>query len=358
MDDETTQIPVKKETRQKLRNICRKGETYDELINKLIRTREKFKDTRGFRNWFEKSHELLGFQDLEVDPEGGPTDYVAFRDGEELKVSLETLSSDFVKRGDDPSRVDLLICLFEDQELPVETLEITDFDFGSNLPSVSSAEKGYREALLLLELARGEANSETFEASPEELAEMVDEDPQKISTWLDDLVENDLVYEDSETNTYSITYEGNDFLRSIWLDFEKVFGDFSEKLKLEGELVSGFGEGEYYVTKEGYRNQFIEKLGFDPYPGTLDLKLDEKSLRAKEWLEIEDGILIEGFSTEERSFGKVKCFEARIGEDEAAIVLPYRTHHEADILEIISPVKIKDKYDLENGDELEVEVET
>lgn len=36
MKGETTQIPVRKSTRQKLRNLGRKGQTYDEIINKLI----------------------------------------------------------------------------------------------------------------------------------------------------------------------------------------------------------------------------------------------------------------------------------------------------------------------------------
>lgn len=35
--EETTQIPVKKSTRQKLRDIGKKGQTYDEIINNLIR---------------------------------------------------------------------------------------------------------------------------------------------------------------------------------------------------------------------------------------------------------------------------------------------------------------------------------
>lgn len=36
MKEETTQIPVKKITRQKIRNIGKKGETYDEIINRLL----------------------------------------------------------------------------------------------------------------------------------------------------------------------------------------------------------------------------------------------------------------------------------------------------------------------------------
>ena len=44
-------------------------------------------------------------------------------------------------------------------------------------------------------------------------------------------------------------------------------------IMLEGTLFTGLGEGAYYVTRDDYRKQFIEKLGFDPYPGTLNIKL-------------------------------------------------------------------------------------
>jgi len=40
-EDETTQIPCKKSTRQRLRDIGRKGETYDELLNRLIENYEQ-----------------------------------------------------------------------------------------------------------------------------------------------------------------------------------------------------------------------------------------------------------------------------------------------------------------------------
>ena len=36
MSDEWTMIPVRKSTREKLKDIGRKGETYDEIINRLI----------------------------------------------------------------------------------------------------------------------------------------------------------------------------------------------------------------------------------------------------------------------------------------------------------------------------------
>lgn len=36
MSDEMTMIPVKKSTRERLKDVGKKGETYDEIINRLI----------------------------------------------------------------------------------------------------------------------------------------------------------------------------------------------------------------------------------------------------------------------------------------------------------------------------------
>jgi riboflavin kinase len=48
---------------------------------------------------------------------------------------------------------------------------------------------------------------------------------------------------------------------------------YPPSVTLEGTVFTGLGEGAYYVTKEHYRQQIVEKLGFEPYPGTLNLKL-------------------------------------------------------------------------------------
>ena len=44
-------------------------------------------------------------------------------------------------------------------------------------------------------------------------------------------------------------------------------------IEFRRKIVSGMGEGAYYMSLKGYRNQFIEKLGYEPYPGTLNVKL-------------------------------------------------------------------------------------
>jgi len=87
---------------------------------------------------------------------------------------------------------------------------------------------------------------------------------------------------------------------------------YPPSVTLEGTVFEGLGEGAYYISKEVYRKQFIEKLGFDPYPGTLNLKLaTEYDLKTRTELETYPAIEIEGFKNENRTFGLVKCYPAK-----------------------------------------------
>ena len=117
--------------------------------------------------------------------------------------------------------------------------------------------------------------------------------------------------------------------------------------KLSGEVVSSMGEGSYYLRQKGYLDQINAKLGFSPYPGTLNIKTDDFPMA--------EPIEIPGFKTKERSFGSLKCYPIKIGQTEAAIVLPTRTHHKG-ILEIIAPVSLRRKLKLKDGDTVELEV--
>ena len=43
---------------------------------------------------------------------------------------------------------------------------------------------------------------------------------------------------------------------------------------IQGIIVSGRGEGAGFTQLDWVRRQFIEQLGIDPHPGTLNLILD------------------------------------------------------------------------------------
>ncbi|MGQ9680595.1 MAG: DUF120 domain-containing protein [Candidatus Bathyarchaeia archaeon] len=128
-----------------------------------------------------------------------------------------------------------------------------------------------------------------------------------------------------------------------------------ESIEFQGLVTSGLFEGAYYISKEGYRKQIVEKLGFDPYPGTLNLKLKREDLEKRKSLESLRGVTIHGFKDKERSFGPVKCYPSLInGEVEGGIIIADRTTHDESIMELISPIYLRKHFSLKDGDRVRV----
>lgn len=156
-----------------------------------------------------------------------------------------------------------------------------------------------------------------------------------------------------------ITPKGMAVLRQLHSDLDKVF-EMAEPsaYSISGEVISGIGEGSYYMKIPGYKKQFVQKLGFRPYPGTLNLKLKSgEDVKLRQALQDFEGIAIEGFTYNRRTFGPAKCFRASIGGVEGAVVIPARSHHGFNSLEVIAPEKIRDAAKLKDGDVVIVEVE-
>jgi riboflavin kinase len=135
---------------------------------------------------------------------------------------------------------------------------------------------------------------------------------------------------------------------------------YPPSVTLEGTVFTGLGEGAYYISKEYYRKQFIEKLGFDPYPGTLNLKLTtEYDLKTIAELETYPAIEIQGFKNEDRTFGLVKCYPATIGNKvKGALISALRGHYDSSVVEIIAPVCLRKHLSLKDGYKVKVEVLT
>ena len=135
---------------------------------------------------------------------------------------------------------------------------------------------------------------------------------------------------------------------------------YPPSVTLEGTVFTGLGEGAYYISKDIYRKQFIEKLGFDPYPGTLNLKLTtDYDLKTRTELETYPAIEIEGFKNENRTFGVVKCYPAMIdNKAKGALVLALRSHYDTSVLEVIASVCLRKQLSLKDGLKVKVEVFT
>ena len=129
---------------------------------------------------------------------------------------------------------------------------------------------------------------------------------------------------------------------------------------LEGTVFTGIGEGAYYITKDGYRKQFKEKLGYDPYPGTLNVRLtSDYDNKARNELEAYPGIEIQGFKNENRTYGHAKCYSALINNKaKGTILIAMRTHYDASVMEIIAPNSLRQQLKLKDGQKIKIEAYT
>jgi riboflavin kinase len=215
-----------------------------------------------------------------------------------------------------------------------------------------------KDIIILLELAQAGAHTAPRKISSRELASRLDTSQQTTARWLIDLEKRGLITRipSARGQSVQLTKAGVSILRSVHRRLNSIFGARQQAIKLLGRVVSGLGEGSYYMRQYGYRRQFKRTLGFNPYPGTFDLKLSGESIELKCILDSSLGKRIEGFKTHERTFGPVKYFLAKLHGMRVAIVLPTRSTH-TDIIELIAAKNIRKALKLKDGDRVEVEVE-
>jgi riboflavin kinase len=153
-----------------------------------------------------------------------------------------------------------------------------------------------------------------------------------------------------------LTEGGLDLVESFLADANANLERGKNVLAFRGTLFTGLGEGSYYISLEGYARNFSKGLGFEPYPGTLNLRLtSEAMIEQRRRLELMKGIEVPGFSDGKRSYGPVKCFRAKVaGKHPGAVLAIARTHYDNSVLEVVSPVNLRKSLGLNDGDECSV----
>lgn len=225
----------------------------------------------------------------------------------------------------------------------------------AGLPRIKSA-----HIPTLLDLLIEGAKDKPIALTTTELATRLGKSQQLASKHLEEMEKEGLVERmRSGGKTYvKLTRRGVEAGESLHSTLEHVFGEGNGKLELKGFIFSGLGEGAYYVMIKGYRKQFQSKLGFDPFPGTLNLRLSSAvDRKIRRDLTSAKGIHIDGFQDGKRTYGGAECFRALLnGKVEAAVLVIERTTHDDSVLEIISPVNVRKEFELADGDPVNVAI--
>lgn len=219
----------------------------------------------------------------------------------------------------------------------------------------------------LLSLGAKETHTEITSG---QISKVIQRSQQTASKVLIELEKDNLIERIKNNKKFKIkvTQEGFEVIKELH-SMMKTAIDSSrgKRVIFKGKIVTGMGEGSYYMSKKGYKDQFREKLGYEPYPGTLNVKLEEQIYKdTKREITSYPSIYIHGFKDENRTFGWVKCYPTILipgnkenyekMEIESSILLLERTHHNNSLVEVISPVCIKETASLKNGDIVTIEL--
>ena len=120
-------------------------------------------------------------------------------------------------------------------------------------------------------------------------------------------------------------------------------------MEISGVVESGAGKGAYFTQVDWVVKQCENKLDMIPFPGTLNVKVDDRTVhQLGEFLRIADIELI----PDDPSFCAARIKKVTVGGIAAAVVLPSEDVriHDNRTIELIAPCSLKKRLSLNDGD--------
>ena len=219
-----------------------------------------------------------------------------------------------------------------------------------------------QHVLTLVQLLSKGARHNFVDVTTTELGDSIGKSQQAASKHLLELENSGYVERSKKGQKFAVrvTEKGYSEIQNLYISLRSAVESQPLSINFEGIVVSGMGEGAYYMSLEGYKRQFRERLGYEPFPGTLNVKLGSQIyMNARRELGKYPSIFIDGFKDGTRTYGWVKCYKAAINDgavQDAAVLVLERTHYDDGMLEVVAPVSIKNETGIKNGDTVRVQV--
>ncbi|MDH3361428.1 MAG: DUF120 domain-containing protein [Nitrosopumilus sp.] len=192
------------------------------------------------------------------------------------------------------------------------------------------------------------------------LGKNIHKSQQAASKHLVELEQNQFIERIINGRNISVKITPKGFSEMVKLSsiLQKSLDSSPSHVELKGTLISGMGEGAYYMGLKGYTKQFQSKIGYIPFPGTLNVLLDQKIHQAAvKQFETLDGIKIDSFSDGKRTYGWVKCFTAKLNNSiNCELIILERTHHDTSIIELISKYCLRKTAKLKDGSKVLIKI--
>jgi len=127
-----------------------------------------------------------------------------------------------------------------------------------------------------------------------------------------------------------------------------------EIIRLRGIVTCGINQSTFFTEIPWVREQFAEKLGITPHPGTFNITVVAGDKGKLNQIREAKGIEI---VPEDKNFCAANSFPVLINHQiKGAVVIPQVADYPEAKLEVISAENIKESLALKDGDQVEVEV--
>lgn len=193
------------------------------------------------------------------------------------------------------------------------------------------------------------------------LGKNIKKSQQAASKHLVELEQNQFIERIISGRNISVKITPKGFSEMVKLSaiLRKSLDSSQSHVELKGTLISGMGEGAYYMGLKGYTTQFKSKIGYVPFPGTLNVRLDQKiHQEAIKQFETLNGVKIKSFSDGKRTYGWVKCFPAKLNNSiNCELIILERTHHDDSIIELISKSCLRKTAKLKDGSKISIQIQ-
>ena len=214
--------------------------------------------------------------------------------------------------------------------------------------------------LTLAQLLSKGARHNFIQITTSSLGKSIKKSQQAASTHLLELENNGFIERlmNGRNISVKITHKGYSELVKLDAVLSSSLGSSTPHIELNGSVVSGLGEGSYYMSLKGYTKQFKSKIGYIPFPGTLNIKLNHmRDTQSVQRLTDLDGIMIDPFSDGKRTYGWVKCFRAKLNNSfKCELIRLERTHHDNSVIELISKSNLRKIARLKTGSKVTIKI--
>ncbi|MFH1521144.1 MAG: DUF120 domain-containing protein [Candidatus Micrarchaeota archaeon] len=203
---------------------------------------------------------------------------------------------------------------------------------------------------LILVLLKHGAYVRPIKITTTELGKMLRMSQQNASHRLCQLEKDGII--ERKHDCLELTKKAKEEIIAVYADLRAALED--EKLDVSGRITKGLGEGKYYLSLDGYKKQIKEKFGFVPFPGTLNIELDEEEMWKKQHVLRMEPTVILGFKDKTRTYGDLFAYKCKIEGIECILIVPIRTHHGPKIIEIVSQFDLKKSLKKKDGNKIKV----